>query len=237
MICERCGVVNRAGRTTCIHCLGSLKKAIPAEGAVCAEHPGEPATGRCVTCGKLVCEACGGVVSNRGVYCIDHTPAVTTSATASPGMNPLLGGGSADMAGAAVRAKAGTDRGMIAAVAGLVALLVYFGLAFFYPGWLHSKELPPSPVSAAGGVGGYAGAGGYGGPGGMPGPGGYPGPGGMGTGYGSGTGSANTSAGPMPGPSGGPPGGPADTSGASTNTSTSGSGLARRLRGPQPSAD
>ena len=52
-----------------------------AEGAVCAEHPNEPATGRCVTCGKLVCEACGGVVSNRGVYCIDHTPAVTTSAS------------------------------------------------------------------------------------------------------------------------------------------------------------
>ena len=38
MICERCGVVNRAGRTLCIHCLGSLKNGVPSEGAVCAEH-------------------------------------------------------------------------------------------------------------------------------------------------------------------------------------------------------
>src|SRR2546425_500926 len=92
MICDRCGVVNRAGRTTCIHCLGPIPPGGGAEDLRCAEHPGEPASGRCVTCKKLVCEACGGVVSNRGVYCIDHTPAVTTSASASPGMNPLLGG-------------------------------------------------------------------------------------------------------------------------------------------------
>src|SRR5437016_2749790 len=126
MICERCGVVNRAGRTVCIHCLGPLKNGMPAEGAVCAEHPGEPATGRCVTCGKLVCEACGGVVSNRGVYCIDHTPAVTTSASSSPGMNPLLsgGGGMDSGAGAAVRAKSSMDKGVMAAVAGLVALQI-----------------------------------------------------------------------------------------------------------------
>ena len=56
MICERCGVVNRAGRTTCIHCLGPLKGGTAAEGLYCAEHPSEPATGKCVTCGKLVCE-------------------------------------------------------------------------------------------------------------------------------------------------------------------------------------
>src|SRR5438067_8641888 len=125
MICERCGVVNRAGRTTCIHCMGPLKEGGADQGAVCAEHPTEPATGKCVTCGKLVCEACGGVVSNRGVYCIDHTPAVTTSASSSPGMNPLLSGGGSMESGAraAVRAKAGMDRGVIAAVAGLVALL------------------------------------------------------------------------------------------------------------------
>src|SRR5438094_9637163 len=124
MICERCGVVNRAGRTTCIHCLGPLKSGTPAEGLYCAEHPSEPATGKCVTCGKLVCEACGGVVSNRGVYCIDHTPAVTTSASSSPGMNPLLSGSGGANAGAgAVQAKAGMDKGVLAAVAGLVALI------------------------------------------------------------------------------------------------------------------
>src|SRR5260370_27579890 len=135
MICARCGVGNRAGRTTCIHCLGPLKNGSSADGLYCAEHPSEPATGKCVTCGKLVCEACGGVVSNRGVYCIDHTPAVTTSASSSPGMNPLLsGGGSMESgAGAAVRAKAGMGRGVLAAVAGLVALLVFFGLACGFP--------------------------------------------------------------------------------------------------------
>ncbi len=227
MICERCGVVNRAGRTTCIHCLGPLKSGMPAEGAVCAEHPGEPATGRCVTCGKLVCEACGGVVSNRGVYCIDHTPAVTTSASSSPGMNPLLGGGGAgDAAGTAMRAKASVDRGTIAAIGGLVAILVYFGLAFGYPGWLRSKELPAAPVSAAGPMGGY------GAPGGYPGGGGYPGPGGYGTGAGADTGAPGSS-GPPGGPSVGPPGGPAaapsDTSGASDTGAT---GLGKRLKGP-----
>jgi hypothetical protein len=229
MICERCGVVNRAGRTTCIHCLGPLKNGVPAEGAVCAEHPGEPATGRCVTCGKLVCEACGGVVSNRGVYCIDHTPAVTTSASASPGMNPLLGGGADSAAGSAMRAKASVDRGTIAAIAGLVALLVYFGLAFGYPGFLRSKELPAAPVSTAGGMGGYGAAGGYGAGTGYPGPGPY----GSG-GPGSDTGAPGGSYG---GPPGGPPGGPA---GASSDTSspsdTAATGLGKRLRGV-PSAD
>jgi B-box zinc finger protein len=233
MICERCGVVNRAGRTICIHCLGSLKNGVPSEGAVCAEHPGEPATGRCVTCGKNVCEACGGVVSNRGVYCIDHTPAVTTSASASPGMNPLLSGGAVDSAtGAAVRAKAGVDRGMIAAIAGFVAILVYFGLAFGYPGWLRSKDLEGPPPSAMGGVGGM---GGYGG--------GYAAPGS--TGYGSDSGGYNTSMSPMPGgppgappggPPGGPPGAPADTS-ASSPADTSGGGIAKRLKGPAIPAD
>jgi hypothetical protein len=225
MFCERCGVVNRAGRPICIHCLGSLKNGVPSEGAVCAEHPGEPATGRCVTCGKNVCEACGGVVSNRGVYCIDHTPAVTTSASASPGMNPLLSGGAVDSAaGAAVRAKAGVDRGMIAAIAGFVAILVYFGLAFGYPGWLRSKDLEGPPASAMGGVGGMGGyGGGYGGTGGYAG----------GTGYGASTGGYGSSPGPMPG---GPPGAPADTS-ASSPADTSGGGIAKRLKGPAVPAD
>src|SRR6476619_3733743 len=123
MICDRCGVVNRAGRTTCLHCMGPLKNGAAADGAMCAEHPGEPATGRCVTCQKYVCEACGGVVSNRGVYCIDHTPAVTTSASASPGMNPLLSGGAADAPMAAARGRTSVDAGMIAAIAGVVAIL------------------------------------------------------------------------------------------------------------------
>src|SRR2546425_908873 len=131
MICERCGVVNRAGRTTCLHCMGPLKNGAATDGAVCAEHPSEPATGRCVTCGKLVCEACGGVVSNRSVYCVDHTPVVTTGAGASPGMNPLMGGsGMLDSTGGVVRAKASMDRGVIAAIAAVVAVLVFFGVAF-----------------------------------------------------------------------------------------------------------
>lgn len=224
MICDRCGVVNRAGRTTCIHCLGPLKSGVPAEGAVCAEHPGEPATGRCVTCGKLVCEACGGVVSNRGVYCIDHTPAVTTSASSSPGMNPLLGGGGgADAAATAARAKASVDKGTIAAISGLVAILVYFGLAFGYPGFLKSKELPPAPVSSAGPMGGYGAVGGspYG-------------TSGYGTGMETGApGSYGPPGGPPGGPSVGPPGAPAgapaDSSGAD-DTGTS--GLGKRIRVP-----
>src|SRR5689334_7136683 len=151
MICDRCGVVNRAGRTTCIHCLGPLKSGTAAEGLYCAEHPSEPATGKCVTCSKLVCEACGGVVSNRGVYCIDHTPAVTTSARSSPGMNPLLSGGSAEPGAATTgRAKSSSDRVVIAAVAGVVALLVFFGLTFGKPGFLRSGELPTPPPSLAG---------------------------------------------------------------------------------------
>jgi hypothetical protein len=197
MICDRCGVVNRPGRTTCIHCLGPLKNAVPAEGAMCAEHPAEPATGRCVTCRKLVCEACGGVVSNRGVYCIDHTPAVTTSASASPGMNPLLSGGAAPEAAAtAVRARASMDRGMVALIAGIVILIVFFAVGFGYPGPLRSRELPAQPPSAMGGVGGYPGA-----------MGGYPGPGGYGGGE-YGTGGAAMGGYPGPGGPGGAPGGP-----------------------------
>src|SRR5438045_5510809 len=142
MICERCGVVNRAGRTTCIHCMGPLRSGTSAEGLYCAEHPSEPATGKCVTCGKLVCEACGGVVSNRGVYCIDHTPAVTTSASSSPGMNPLLSGGAAEpAAGAAMRAKASVDRGILALVAGLVALILLLAIGLGYHGLLRRQEL------------------------------------------------------------------------------------------------
>jgi hypothetical protein len=209
MFCERCGVMNRTGRTLCIHCMGPLSGSAVDAGAVCAEHPGEPATGRCVTCKKMVCEACGGVVGNRGVYCIDHTPSVTTSASASPGMNPLLAGGAAPEAAAAgARASASVDRGTIALIAGIVAVLVFFGVAFGLPGPLRSKELPAQPVSSASGPGGLGGSysttdsysGGY--PGGPPGgyPGGYPGgpPGGA---------MPSASAGPYAGP-GGPPGGP-----------------------------
>lgn len=251
MICERCGVVNPGGRSICIHCLGPLKNAAPSEGAMCAEHPAEPATGRCVTCGKLVCEACGGVVSNRGVYCIDHTPAVTTSASASPGMNPLLTGGAAgEPAATAVRAKASMDRGILAAVAGLVALILFFVIGFVVPGPLRSRELPPPPASASP-AGGYGGYGGYpGGPGGYPGgPGGYPGgPGGSDTTY-SPYGSAGPPGGPggppggpggPPGGPGGPPGGPAGSAGpaggpsADTSAETSAGGLGRRRT---PSAD
>jgi hypothetical protein len=214
MFCDRCGVMNPAARTLCIHCMGPLSGTASEAGAMCAEHPGEPATGRCVTCKKLVCEACGGVVGNRGVYCIDHTPAVTTSASASPGMNPLLSGGAPEAAAAGARARASMDRGTMALIAGIVALLVYFGIAFGFPGDLKSGELPTQPPSAAPGPAGfgagpgasdpYGGTGGYGAPGGYPGPGpgGYPGP--MPGGPGGGP---SYSAAPYPGP-GAPPGGP-----------------------------
>jgi len=75
MICNRCGVVNRAGRVVCIHCMGPLDPAAGATSAECADHPGVPATGRCVTCGKLVCDQCGGIVNNRAVYCVPHAEA------------------------------------------------------------------------------------------------------------------------------------------------------------------
>lgn len=196
--------------------MGPLSGGSADDGAVCAEHQGEPATGQCVTCKKKVCEACGGVVSNRGVYCIDHTPAVTTASSASPGMNPLLAGGAgadAAVAGGA-RARASMDKGVMALVAGIVLLIVFFGIAFGMPGELRSKELPAQPPSAAAGPGGY-GTGGAGGPGGYPGmggPGGYPGPGGPG-GYPGGYPGGPPGAPPMgsdspyPG-SGAPPGGP-----------------------------
>jgi hypothetical protein len=208
MFCDRCGVRNPAGRTTCLHCMGPLKESGD-PGATCAEHPGEPATGRCVTCQKYVCEACGGVVSNRGVYCIDHTPAVTTSASASPGMNPLLSGGGGDAAiAAAGRSRTSVDSGMIALIAGIVAILVFFGIAFGFPAPLRSKELPgpPPPAPGVGGPGGYGPAG-YG-PGGASGTdsyGGYPG-GPAAPGYG--TGGAMPMPGGPPGSAGGPPGGP-----------------------------
>jgi B-box zinc finger protein len=218
MFCDRCGVRNPEGRTTCLHCMGALKESGD-PGAMCAEHPSEPATGRCVTCQKYVCEACGGVVSNRGVFCIDHTPAVTTSASASPGMNPLLSGGGADAPIAAARGRTGVDSGMIAAIAGIVAILVFFGIAFGFPAPLRSKELPapPPPAAGVGGAGGY-GPGGYGpGGGATDSYGGYPG-GPMGPGYGPGAmpgGSAGPPGGPPGGPSYGPPGGPSGPSGSS----------------------
>jgi hypothetical protein len=205
MFCDRCGVLNPSGRTLCLHCLGALKPGAGEAVATCAEHPAEPATGRCVTCGKLVCEACGGVVSNRGVYCIDHTPSVTTTASASPGMNPFLaGGGGAEAAAATTRAKASMDRGMLAAILGIVLILVYFGVAFGFPGPLRSKELPASQITSYGGGGSYGGSS-YGMPGG-----GYPG--GPGGGYGGGPG----------GPGGGYPGGPGGSGGYSTGVESGG---------------
>src|SRR5438093_7618491 len=76
MICNRCGVVNRMGRVACIHCMGPLDSAAASAGPLeCADHPGVPATGQCVTCAKLVCDQCGGIVNNRAVYCVPHAEA------------------------------------------------------------------------------------------------------------------------------------------------------------------
>ena len=67
-VCSRCGVVNRPGRVACIQCLFRLDPAADAGPLMCADHPQAPATGRCVTCQKLVCDTCGGVINNRAVW-------------------------------------------------------------------------------------------------------------------------------------------------------------------------
>jgi hypothetical protein len=166
----------------------------------CKEHPEVPAVGKCLTCGTLVCETCGGVVGNKGLYCLNHTPAITSATGGSPGMNPMLGGPGAR----AVAARRQSNSGMVGAILGAVGLIALFVVLFLFPGILRSKELPPSP-GAAGMPGGspYGAASPYGPPGmpGMPGgdpygspagPGGPPGmpPGAMG--------------GPSPGGMGGP---------------------------------
>jgi hypothetical protein len=170
----------------------------------CKEHPDVPALGKCLTCGTLVCETCGGVVGNRGLYCINHTPAITSASGASPGMNPLLAGAG----GGAVRAVAvrrQSNSGLVAAVVGAVGLILLFVVLFLAPGILRSKELPPGPGGAGVGMPGagspYGGPGGPGGPYGMPG-GGYGMPGGPPGGP------------PGYGPPGAPPGGPGGPGGA-----------------------
>lgn len=70
-ICNRCGVVNRAGRVACVHCMARLDPASATGPVQCVNHPNVPATGRCLACGKFVCDGCGGIISNRGVYCVD----------------------------------------------------------------------------------------------------------------------------------------------------------------------
>jgi hypothetical protein len=71
--CNRCGVMNRPGRAACVHCLAQLDAAAASSEVIqCAEHPSVAATGRCVVCGKLVCDRCGGVINNRAVYCVEH---------------------------------------------------------------------------------------------------------------------------------------------------------------------
>ena len=85
MICNRCGVVNRPGRVACIECLGPLDPAAPnTEPLHCVDHPDTPATGRCVTCQKLVCDMCGGVINRRAVYCVDHA-ALAMGGAMAPG--------------------------------------------------------------------------------------------------------------------------------------------------------
>jgi hypothetical protein len=209
MICDRCGVANRTGRIICVQCLGPLLNgAAPAAQATCAEHPDTAATGKCITCKKLVCDACGGVVNNRGVYCIDHTPVLTTAGRASPGMNPLLAGGAgAGMPGATAR-KTESNTGLILVVAGLLALILAVVALLVWPGFLKSEPVPAGSSLAGPGFGGaspYPGVspgGAYPGPGGAyPGPGGaYPGPGGAYPGPG---GAYPGPGGAYPGPGGG----------------------------------
>jgi hypothetical protein len=151
---------------------------------MCAEHPDQPATGHCITCKKLVCDACGGVVNNRGVYCIDHTPVVSTSGRASPGMNPLLAGAGGDVAVKAAAKKPAANAGLIMGIGGLIALVLAIVALLVWPGFLKSPEV--APMAATGGA--------FGAPGAMPGaPGADP--------YGVGA-----PGGAYPGAPGGPPG-------------------------------
>jgi hypothetical protein len=208
MVCDRCGVVNRAGRIDCVQCLAPLTGA--KAGGNCKEHPDIPATGRCVTCGTLVCDSCGGVVGNRAVYCIEHTPVITSATGASPGMNPMLGGGGG--APARVASRKSSNSGLIAAIVGALGLIVLVVGLLVWPGPLKSKELPPPPGAAAGTYGpggGYGTPGGYGSPYGMPGgygPPGYAPPGGP-SGYAP-PGGPMPPGGPVPGGAPNGPGGP-----------------------------
>jgi hypothetical protein len=118
---------------------------------MCAEHPDAAATGKCITCNKLVCDACGGVVNNRGVYCIDHTPVVTTAGRASPGMNPLLAGAGGDLPGTAVVAKKSSpNTGLIMGLVGLIALILAVVVLLVTPGVLKSPELATGFTAGAG---------------------------------------------------------------------------------------
>lgn len=62
--CERCGTPFR-GSDACPVC-GTL-----AEPVACDEHPDRPAVGRCVLCGRAVCEACR-AGDRRAVRCAEH---------------------------------------------------------------------------------------------------------------------------------------------------------------------
>jgi hypothetical protein len=162
----------------------------PATAPVCAEHPDTPATGQCVTCKKLVCDACGGVVNNRGVYCVDHTPVVTTAMRGSPGMNPLLAGAGAEAAALGLPAapKPASNFGLILGLGGLLALILVVVALLVWPGFLASKPVTPAAPTMGSTAGAMPGASPYG-TGGMAGPygagpqdpystGGFPGPGG-----------------------------------------------------------
>jgi len=205
-ICERCGVANRPGRVACVQCMAPLAAADDPGVGACKEHPDVPAIGKCLTCGTPVCETCGGVVGNKGLYCLNHTPAITSAAGGSPGMNPMLGGAGAR----AAAARKQSNSGVVAAVLGAVGLIALFVVLFLFPGVLRSKELPPTPGAGGMGAPGMAGpagspygpAGPYGGPPGMPGA--YGPPGGP-PGY---TPPGAPPGGPMPPGGPAPPGGP-----------------------------
>ncbi len=81
MICNRCGVVNRPGRVACVQCMARLDPAsATGEALVCKYHPSSPASGRCLACGDLVCDSCGGIINNRAVYCVNDAAAAMAGA-------------------------------------------------------------------------------------------------------------------------------------------------------------
>jgi hypothetical protein len=89
IICNRCGVVNRAGRVACVQCLARLDATTAGlETVRCVNHPDVPAVGKCVTCGIFVCDTCGGVINNRAVYCVDHAAMAMMPAAAPGGKAP-----------------------------------------------------------------------------------------------------------------------------------------------------
>lgn len=68
MHCPYCRAVNVVTKSFCLGC-GKMQPGF-ADFAECEHHPGEPAVGLCVVCGRPVCNDCA-VTQGGKVYCND----------------------------------------------------------------------------------------------------------------------------------------------------------------------